>query len=145
MTDKERKVFEDALQEAWERYSCNGRLVDQFEDNYTECAFAKGFKEGARWMLDHPSDGALLNVLNKGMKIGQQWTPIPKDKDGFFNENCDMYEKLPIIVVEMFDSIPYFHYVDKDNWMDSVADLSRQRYKYYLPCGKLEGGDYDKE
>lgn len=129
MNDKERKVFEDALQEAWERYSCNGMLVDQFEDNYTECAFAKGFKEGSRWR----------------MKIGQQWTPIPKDKDGFFNENCDMYEKLPIIVVEMFDSIPYFHYVDKDNWMDSVADLSRQRYKYYLPCGKLEGGDYDKE
>lgn len=62
--------FEQALNEAWERYHCHGWLVDQFEDNYGECAFAKGFREGSRWMLDNPSGGALYHVLNKGVKQG---------------------------------------------------------------------------
>lgn len=65
-----RQEFEQALNEAWERYHCHGWLVDQFEDNYGECAFAKGFREGSRWMLDNPSGGALYHVLNKGCAQG---------------------------------------------------------------------------
>ena len=41
-----RKEFEKAMQEAWEEYNNGSRAVDQFEDNYTECAFAKGFLAG---------------------------------------------------------------------------------------------------
>ena len=74
MTDEERTIFEKALQEAWEHYCNNGRLVDQFEDNYTECAFAKGFKAGYMQMLENPSGGALLHVLHKGAAIGERET-----------------------------------------------------------------------
>lgn len=38
--------FENALSNAWKHYDESARLVDQFESNYVECAFAKGFKTG---------------------------------------------------------------------------------------------------
>ena len=41
-----RDRFEKALREAWDYYNSHGRLVDQFEDDYVECAFAKGFLSG---------------------------------------------------------------------------------------------------
>lgn len=47
------RAFETGLQEAWQEYCAGARLVDQFEDNYTECAFAKGFLAGCIYR-DHP-------------------------------------------------------------------------------------------
>jgi len=42
-----RKSFEKALAEAWKDYNNSGAwLVDAFEDNEMELAFAKGFLEG---------------------------------------------------------------------------------------------------
>ena len=39
--------FENALEAAWEFYNKSAsRTVDSFEDDYIECAFSKGFREG---------------------------------------------------------------------------------------------------
>ena len=61
------------------------------------------------------------------------WNKIPKDKHGFFDDNSELYEQLPIIIVEMFeDKSTNFYYIDKENWHDTLADLSRPRFKYYI-------------
>lgn len=41
-----KEAFEKALNESWLNYQNNGDLVDRFEDNHVECAFAKGFLSG---------------------------------------------------------------------------------------------------
>lgn len=38
--------FEEALRQAWKQYNEGARLVDQFEDDYIQCAHAKGFRDG---------------------------------------------------------------------------------------------------
>lgn len=47
-----RKDFEAALERAWKEYNEDERLVDGFEDNYTECAHAKGFRDGFLFALE---------------------------------------------------------------------------------------------
>ena len=46
LPDKFREDFEKGLEKAMKYWSEHGRLVDQFEDNFAECSFAKGFLEG---------------------------------------------------------------------------------------------------
>lgn len=67
-----------------------------------------------------------------------EWKKIPKDKDGFFDEESDLYDNLPIIVTEHHkDLYPTLHYIDKDNWHDTLSDLSRCRFKYYCKCNEI--------
>lgn len=77
-----------------------------------------------------------MNNLNLTM----EWKRIPKDKFGFFEDNGTMCAELPIIVAEEYDEdmYPILHYVDEENWWDSLSDFSRSSYKYYLPIPKLE-------
>ena len=55
--------FESALEKAWKEYNDSGaRTVDGCEDNYVECAHAKGFREGYLFGLEKqkeltPADG----------------------------------------------------------------------------------------
>jgi len=45
--------FESALDKAWKSYNeCGSRTVDSFEDDYIECAHAKGFREGYLFGLE---------------------------------------------------------------------------------------------
>lgn len=45
--------FESALEKAWKSYNdCGSRTVDGCEDNYVECAHAKGFREGYLFGLE---------------------------------------------------------------------------------------------
>ena len=71
-----------------------------------------------------------------------EWRLIPKDKDGFFDETSDLYDKLPIIVavVDEDDEYPELYYIDKDCWVDFLSDFNNPKFKYYMPCGVLEGG-----
>lgn len=43
---KDLDTFETGLDRAWKAYDNGYRHVDCLEDNYVECAFAKGFREG---------------------------------------------------------------------------------------------------
>jgi hypothetical protein len=67
------------------------------------------------------------------MKERVTWKEIPKDKDGFFDEESDLYERLPIVLAEQYDDGTLFlHYIDTDNWHETLSDLSRQRFRYYI-------------
>ena len=49
--------FESALDKAWKSYNDSGaRTVDGCEDNYIECAHAKGFREGYLFGLEKQKD-----------------------------------------------------------------------------------------
>lgn len=60
-----------------------------------------------------------------------KWKEIPKDEYGFFDDDSDLYEKLPIIVAEIDDGIIFCHYVNQDNWHDIVSDFSKESFKFY--------------
>lgn len=68
-----------------------------------------------------------------------KWKVIPKDRYGFFDEESDLYKRLPIILAEIYDDgIMFTHYVDTDNWHDTIADLSRERFKYYIEVEQIK-------
>lgn len=66
------------------------------------------------------------------------WKEIPKDKDGFFDENSDLYDRLPIIITEDFKDFINLYYIDKENWHETLADLSRQRFVHYIEVRELK-------
>lgn len=66
------------------------------------------------------------------------WEEISKDKYGFFNEESDLYERLPIIITDTED----FYYVDEENWNDTLSDLSKERFKYYIEVEQIPNTDY---
>ena len=66
------------------------------------------------------------------------WEEISKDRYGFFNEESDLYERLPIIITDTVD----FYYVDKDNWYDTLSDLSKERFKYYIEVEQIPNTNY---
>ena len=50
-----------------------------------------------------------------------EWKKIPKDKNGFFDEESDLYDNLPIIVTEHHEGMyPTLHYIDNDNWHETL-------------------------
>lgn len=72
------------------------------------------------------------------------WKEIPKDKDGFFDENSDLYDRLPIIITEEFKDFINLYYIDKENWHETIADLSRQRFVRYIEVRELITKLYEK-
>ncbi len=66
------------------------------------------------------------------------WKEIPKDKDGFFDDNSDLYDRLPIIITEEFKDFINLYYIDKENWHETLADLSRQRFVHYIEVRELK-------
>ena len=68
-----------------------------------------------------------------------KWKQIPKDKDGFFDDDSDLYEQLPIVVAYIEEGLyPMLEYIDKNNWLDSYSDLNKERYKYYIQVEPIE-------
>lgn len=77
------------------------------------------------------------DLLNNA--ITAKWLPIPKDKDGFFDNDSDLYEQLPIVVAAIVEGLyPMLEYIDKDNWAESYSDLNKERYKYYIQVEPIE-------
>lgn len=67
-----------------------------------------------------------------------KWKDIPKDSYGFFDEESDLYKRLPIIVSEIYDDgFMSLYYVDEENWTDIISDLSKERFKYYIEVEKV--------
>lgn len=77
------------------------------------------------------------DLLNNS--ITAKWLPIPKDKYGFFDDESDLYEQLPIVVASIEEGLyPMLEYIDKDNWSEAYSDLSKERYKYYIQVEPIE-------
>lgn len=75
--------------------------------------------------------------LNNAIKA--RWQQIPKDKDGFFDDESDLYEQLPIVAASIEDGLyPMLEYIDKDNWSEAYSDLNKERYKYYTQVEPIE-------
>lgn len=67
------------------------------------------------------------------------WKLIPKDKDGFLDDDSNLYEQLPIVVASIEEGLyPMLEYIDKDNWLYSCSDLNKERYKYYIQVEPIE-------
>lgn len=86
------------------------------------------------------------DCLDGMQQIRIKWKEIPKDKHGFFDEESDLYERLPIVLAEQYDDGTLFlHYIDTDNWHETLSDLSRQRFRYYIEVecidNKLKKGE----
>lgn len=69
------------------------------------------------------------------MKIEVEVHEIPKDKDGFFDENSDLYNQLPILVFCEDKIEPYI--CDWENWGDCLSDFNKERYKYYIKLNEI--------
>lgn len=77
------------------------------------------------------------DLMNNAIKA--RWQLIPKDKDGFFDDESDLYDQLPIVIASIEeDMYPVLEYIDQDNWGDSYSDLNKERYKYYIRVEPME-------
>lgn len=67
------------------------------------------------------------------------WKLIPKDKDGFFDDDIDLYDQLPIVVASIVEGLyPMLEYIDEENWAESYSDLNKERCKYYIQVEPIE-------
>ena len=77
------------------------------------------------------------DLMNNAIKA--RWQLIPKDKDGFFDDDSDLYEQLPIVVASIEEGLyPILEYIDQENWAESYSDLNKERYKYYTQVEPIE-------
>ena len=77
------------------------------------------------------------DLMNNAIKA--RWQLIPKDKDGFFDDDSDLYEQLPIVVASIEEDLyPILEYIDQDNWEEAYSDLNKERYKYYIRVETIE-------
>ena len=71
----DKESFESALEKAWKYYNESAsRTVDSFEDDYIECVFSKGFREGFLYKekqkeQKHPDD-VLHRTYQEGFNDG---------------------------------------------------------------------------
>lgn len=61
-----------------------------------------------------------------------------KGQGWIFDENSDLYDRLSIIITEEFKDFINTYYIDKENWHETVADLSRQRFVHYIEVRELK-------
>lgn len=105
---------------------------------------AKQIAEKSQILSDFPHDyhsveyGAI--EMAKWKDSEYSWQEIPKDKHGFYDDlKKNLYDELPIIVCCNHDGMyPILEYIDKDNWADSVSDLSKPKYHYYMKVQPLK-------
>lgn len=72
-----RESFESALEKAWNDYHNGYENVDKLEDDYVECAHAKGFREGYLFGIEkqkeqkHPNGCFTCDEYKKGYEVGR--------------------------------------------------------------------------
>lgn len=123
--------FESALDKAWKSYNDSGaRTVDGCEDNYTECAYAKGFREGYLFGLQKQKDldkmivvspevwdKAISDAYENGEKDGKkqkehQFCPdAPKEKSvgGYFLSSSHKDKNLDELSQEYVDGVKQYN------------------------------------
>ena len=73
-----RESFEYALEKAWNDYHNGYENVDRLEDDYVECAYAKGFREGYLFGVEkqkeqkHPNGCFTCDEYKKGYEEGRR-------------------------------------------------------------------------
>lgn len=72
--------FESALAKAWDEYHNGYERVDSFEDDYVECAHAKGFREGYLFGITQNLDETSKNIFRNGVTVGSEITRREESK-----------------------------------------------------------------
>lgn len=121
---EDKESFESALEKAWKFYNNSGaRTVDICEDNYVECAYAKGFREGFLFGLKR-HEGVLPNVkekqkpadkVNPKFKVGDVMRTLQEADD-------NITSGLPVIV---FVGNDYYHCTN-----ELIAIKDQDDYEY---------------
>lgn len=70
------------------------------------------------------------------MKIEIEVHNIPKDKDGLFDAETEMFKSLPILIFNENKIEPCI--CDLDNWMDWVDDFNKERYGHYIKLSDIK-------
>lgn len=93
----DRDSFESALDKAWKSYNESGaRTVDGCEDDYVECAHAKGFREGYLFGIEKQKDQkpaesiSQLTVQGKGV-----YKICPRCKERMVRDDSMVYTSMP--------------------------------------------------
>lgn len=75
-----RESFESALEKAWNDYHNGYENVDKLEDDYVECAHAKGFREGFLYGLEKQKKQRESRPTLDNPDIGGEWSKDLKDE-----------------------------------------------------------------
>ena len=91
-----RESFESALEKAWNDYHNGYENVDKLEDDYVECAHAKGFREGYLFGIEKqkeqmPAESiSQLTVQGKGV-----YKICPRCKERMVRDDSKVYTSMP--------------------------------------------------
>lgn len=135
---EDKESFKSALEKAWELYNNSGaRTVDICEDNYVECAYAEGFREGFLFGLKR-HESVLPNVkeeqkpadkVNPKFKVGDVMRTL-QEADG------NITSGLPVVV---FVGNEYYHCI---NELIAIKDQGDYEYppmnRMQEPTDKVE-------
>ena len=82
-----RESFESALEKAWNDYHNGYENVDKLEDDYVECAHAKGFREGYLFGIEKQKESFIdehPNIIytEMGEEFAKQQEPKPVEWRG---------------------------------------------------------------
>jgi len=133
-----KESFESALEKAWNNYHNGYENVDKLEDDYVECAHAKGFREGYLFGIekqkeqkptelpkskDYGIDGlyAAVDILQKTLgKVDEYQTD-----DGILEHKCAISA-----VKELYEQKPAeWSEEDEANWQNYIKQLELQYSK----------------
>lgn len=70
------------------------------------------------------------------MKIEVEIHKIPKDKHGFFDEDSDFYQQLPVLLFDGNEIDPCV--IDEINYCDALNCLTQNRYQYYIKLSEIK-------
>ena len=77
-----RESFESALEKAWNDYHNGYENVDKLEDDYVECAHAKGFREGYLFGIEKQKNKNLIELTDDVVLGLDRALMIVKDAKG---------------------------------------------------------------
>ncbi len=132
--------FESALDKAWKSYNESGaRTVDSCEDDYTECAHAKGFREGFLFGLEKQKEHQNNSDAPKEKSVGGDFYSSDKDK------NLDEIAQDYVDGVKKYNSEPTWDLMQTAvcygaNWQKEQFEKNR-----LANCDALSKEDCDRE
>ena len=125
-----RDSFESALTKAWKEYNDSGsRTVDGCEDNYVECAHAKGFREGYLFGIGKP--------MSQSEDVFKIWGTTEKEYLTNSMDKVHLEMEISTYLKDWEDDEEIGLHLSTDNGyitieLDDIRDLAR----YFYELGK---------
>ena len=132
-----RESFESALEKAWKAYNDSGaRTVDGCEDDYVECAHAKGFREGYLFGLEKPKEHKPKIIIPK-FRIGEYIKPKPYNEEHLIKDINENGYVLDVDFVVPFKDEDVWEVVEqKPAWSEEDEDMF-DRVLHFLNTNRI--------